>query len=178
MRTKLVRRRGSEVEPGVETLRHGFRRDPVRIGHKRVERDLHAAVGQCLQEGGLAIIQVGAICDFDLACMFGIDQRLRSSRPREQNTALLEGLADCRDPKAERVGIKSLAAGTKLGLRRNLHVGLVDAAAREDQRTGIELDLMVAHHHEDLDLVRRPAVAEQQYGRSQTRFDDFSHRRS
>ena len=36
MGAELVRRRGGEEEPGVEALRHAFRRDPVRIGRQQV----------------------------------------------------------------------------------------------------------------------------------------------
>ena len=38
VRADLFRRRRRQKEPGVEALRHFLRRDPVRVGHQKIER--------------------------------------------------------------------------------------------------------------------------------------------
>ena len=114
------------------------------------------------QEADLAVAQRGAVGSFDLAGALRIDKRLRSLRPRQQDAALLEGLADRRDPETERVLVEPLAARVKRGLGNDLLVALVDAAAGKHQRAGIEVDLIMADHHEDFDFFvcrQRPAGA-------------------
>ena len=101
---------------------------------------------------------------FDLAGPFRIDQRLRSPGARQQDAALLKGLADRRDPEAQGGGIEPLAAGVERGIGDDLLVALVDAAAGKHQRAGVKVDLIMAHHHEDLDFPGG-AVAQQQNGR-------------
>ena len=110
MGADLFRRRGGEEEPGIEPLRHALRRDPVRIGHEFVERQHHAVVGQHLEEADLAVAEVGAMRGLDLAGPFGIDQRLRSLRPRQQDAAFLKGFADRGDAEAQRGLVEPLAA--------------------------------------------------------------------
>src|SRR6267142_6790753 len=101
MGADLFRRRGRKEEPGVEPFWHALRRDPVRIGHEFVERQHHAVVGQHLEEADLAVAKVGAVRGLDLAGALGIDQRFRALRPRQKDTALLEGFADRSDAKTQ-----------------------------------------------------------------------------
>ncbi len=102
----------------------------------------------------------------DLAGPFGIDQCLRSGRARQQDAAFLKGLADRRDSKTQIGGVEPLAAGIERRIGDDLLVALVDTAAGKHQRAGIEVDLIMANHHEDLDLALcGEAVAQQQDGR-------------
>ena len=111
----------------------------------------------------------------DLAGAFGIDQRLRSLRPRQQDAAFLEGFADRGDAETQRRLVEPLAAGIQRGVGDDLLVALVDAAAGKHQRAGIEVDLIMANHHEDFDFAQRPRVAQQQDGGRRTRGDDLGH---
>ena len=54
--------------------------------------------------------------------------------------------------KLKRGLVEPLAARIKLWPRDDLLVALVDAAAGKHQRAGIEVDLIMADHHEDFDL--------------------------
>ena len=90
MGAELVRRSGGEEEPGVETFRHAFRRDPVRVGYKLVEREHHAVIGKHLQEGDLAIVQIGAMRGLDRAGALRIEKRLRTLGAGQENAALLK----------------------------------------------------------------------------------------
>ena len=47
---------------------------------------------------------------FDLGGAFGIDQRFRSVRPRQQDAAFLKGLADRGDAEGKFARIEPLAA--------------------------------------------------------------------
>ncbi len=112
---------------------------------------------------------------FDRAGALRIDQRARTLRPRQQNAAFLEGLADRRDPEAQGVGIEPLAAGKEIAARDDLAIALVDTAAGKHQRAGIEVDFIVADHHEHFDFRPRCAVAQEQDGRCWTRGNDLGH---
>src|SRR6185503_17683809 len=175
MSADLFGRRGGEEEPGVEPLWHALRRDPVRIGHEFVERQHHAVIGQHLEEADLAVAEVGAMRRLDIAGAPGIDQRLRALRPRQKDAAFLKSFADRSDAEAQRGLVQPLAARVKLWRRDNLLVALVDTAAAKHQRAGIEVDLIMANHHEDLDFLKRSAVAQQQDGGCGTRCDGFGH---
>src|SRR5437660_5979274 len=175
MGADLFRRRGGEEEPGVEPFGHALRRDPVRIGHEFVERQHHSVIGQHLEEADLAVAELGAMRRLDFAGAFGIDQCLRALRPRQKDTAFLEGFADRGDTEAQRGLVEPLAARIQCRGRDDLLVALVDAAAGKHQRAGIEVDLIMADHHEDFDLLGGGAVAEQQDGGCGTRGDGFGH---
>src|SRR5882672_8141268 len=102
----------------------------------------------------------------DLAGPLGIDQRLRSLRPCQQNAAFLKGFADRRDPETQSRRVEPLAATVKLGPRDDLLIALVDAAAGKHQRARIKVDLIMADHHEDFYFARcRGTVTQQQDGR-------------
>ena len=88
----------------------------------------------------------------DLESPFGIDQIFRTARACQQDAAFLERLADRRDPEAQRIRIAPLAACVKFAPRDDVAIGGIDAAAGKHQRAGGELDLVMAHHHEDLDF--------------------------
>ena len=110
---------------------------------------------------------------FNLASPLCIDQGIRSARPRQQDTALLEGFADRGDPETQGARVEPLATGIKFRSRDDLLIALVDAAAGKHQRAGVKIDLIMAHHHEDLDLIRAGCVAQQQDGGGGTRRDGF-----
>src|ERR1700676_240912 len=168
----LWRCRGKK-EPGVEPLWHALRRDPVRVGHKFIECQQQSVVGENFQKGQLALAQRGAIGSFDLAGALRVDQGVRPAPPRQQDAALLKGFADRGDPETYSPGIKPLAAGIKLRSGDDLLVALVDAAAGKHQRARVKVDLIMAYHHEDLDLIRGCAVARQQGGGRGTGGDGF-----
>ncbi len=155
MGADLRGRCGGEEEPGVEALGHAFGRDPVRIGHEFVERQHHAVVGQHLEKGGVAVAEVGAVRGLDLAGFPGIDQRFFPLRPRQQDAAFLKSFADRGDAEAQGRFIEPLPARIKLRRGDDFLVALVDAAARKHQGAGIEVDFIMANHHEDLDLLQR-----------------------
>ena len=115
---------------------------------------------------------------FDLARPLGVDQRVRPARFCQQDAAFLKRLADRRDPETERLGIEPLAAGVEFGLAGDVLIAGIDAAAGKHQRAGIEVDLIMAHHHEDFDLalaVGAGAVAQQQDGGGGTGLGGFGH---
>jgi hypothetical protein len=104
-----------------------------------------------------------------------IDQGIRPVRPRQQDTAFLKCFADRGDPETQGVGIEPLATGIKVAPRDNLLIALVDAAAWKHQRAGVKIDLIMAHHHENLDLIRAGCIAQQQNGGGGTRLDGLGH---
>ena len=115
---------------------------------------------------------------FDLACPPRVDQRRRAPRFSQQAAALLERLADRRDPKSEILGIEAVAAGVEIRIACDLMIAGIDAAAGKHQRPGIKIDLIMAHHHEDFDFavaVGAGAVAQQQDGGCRAGFGDFGH---
>ena len=93
MRADLLRRRRGEEEPGVEALRHAFRRDPVRIGHQYIERQHHPVVGENFSERRSCPRTARRDGGLDLAGPLGIDQR-RSTRAVAP--------AGCRFPRTSR----------------------------------------------------------------------------
>src|SRR3954451_16852775 len=168
MRADLLRRCGSKKEPGVEPLRHALRRDPVRIGHQFVHCQQHLVLWEYIQKRRLALAEGSAMGSLELGGTLGIDQRVRSFRPREQNATFLEGLADRSDSKTQGSAVQPLAAGIEPGPGNNLLIALIDAAAGKHQRARIEIDLIVAHHHEQFDFIGS-AAAQQQDGGGGTR---------
>ena len=52
-----------------------------------------------------------------------------------------------------------------IAFERRLAIGLVDLAAREDERARDEIDLVMALDHEDFDCVRRIAHQKDRRGR-------------
>src|SRR5216683_847163 len=104
----------------------------------------------------------------------GIDQRFRFPWTRQQDAAFLKGFADRRDPKTQARRVEPLAAGIKLRARDDVLIALVDTAAGKHQRAGTKVDLIMAHHHEDLDLAGG-AVAQQQDGGRRPRRYGFGH---
>jgi hypothetical protein len=109
---------------------------------------------------------------FDLTCALGIDQGCRSAGTRQQDTAFLECFADRGDPKTQGSRIKPLAAGIEFGAGDDVLVALVDTAAGKHQRARVKIDLIMAHHHEDLDFALG-AVAQQKDGGCGARCDGF-----
>src|SRR6185437_10447042 len=93
---------------------------------------------------------------------------------RQQDAAFLEGLADRGDAEGELLLVEPLAARIERRVSRDLAVTLVDAAAGKYQGARIELDLDVAHHHEDFDLARH-SVPQQQDSRGIAGGDNFIH---
>src|ERR1700685_434756 len=89
---------------------------------------------------------------FDLAGPPGIDQRLRSAGPRQQDPTFLKSFADRSDPETQVSRIEPLSAGIKRRVSDDLLIALVDAAAGKHQRARVEVDLIMADHHEDLDF--------------------------
>src|SRR5579871_155619 len=108
MGAELIGRRGGQEEPGVEALRHALRRDPMRIGDEFVEREPELVVGEHVEKGRLALAKRRAIRRLDLARAAGVDEGSRALLAREQDAALLEGLADRRHPEAQRERVEAL----------------------------------------------------------------------
>src|ERR1700745_4344576 len=102
----------------------------------------------------------------DLARPPGIDQGTRTLLARQQDAAFLKGLADRGHAEAQRAGVEALPAAMKLVPGYDLLVALIDAPARKNQGARAELDLVVAHHHEHLDLALSRVVPQEQRGRS------------
>src|SRR5215210_63925 len=176
----LLRRRGGEEKPCVEPFRHSLRRDTMRVGNEFVKRQHQSVLGEHLQESRLVLTQLCAAESLDLAGQLRIYQRLRSLWPRQEDAAFLKGFADRGDPKTQGSGVQPLAARIKLRHGDDFLIALVDAAARKYQRARVKVDLIMAHHHENLDLpttVVRPrraeAVAQQQDSGRRARLDEF-----
>ncbi len=113
----------------------------------------------------------------DLTGADGIDQDIGPARSRQQDAAFLEGLADGGNPETERHRIELRMTAVEIRTINDLAIPRVDAAARKYQGAGVELDLMMAHHHEDLDLRRTPRpdrIAQQQDGGSRARHNGFN----
>src|SRR3546814_880374 len=92
------------------------------------------------------------VCSSDL-------QAAAALRAGQEDAAFLERLADRGDPEREVVVVEAVAAGCHRADTR-VAVGGVDRAPWKHERSRGEVDLMVAHHHEDLQA--RRAVAEQE----------------
>src|SRR5260370_39736586 len=96
-------------------------------------------------------------------------------RTGKQDAALLKRLADGGNPETQIGGIEALAARIKRRIGDDFLIALVDAAAGKYQRAGVKIDLIMTHHHEDLDFVAALAVdaggtvAQQQDGGRRTR---------
>ena len=103
------------------------------------------------------------------------EKRLRTARARQQHAAFLEGLAHSGDAEGARLVIEPMIAAAARVIGRNREILLVDAAAGEDERAGGEVDLVMAHHHEDFHALG--AVAHQQHGRCGARRRDLLRRR-
>ena len=101
----------------------------MRVGQELVEGEHEAVLGQYLQKRGLVIVEIGAMGGLDLARVFGVDQRLRSLGPRQQDAAFLEGLADGGDAETQRSGVEPLPVRIELRPLDDLLVVLVDTAA-------------------------------------------------
>src|SRR5450755_4335073 len=93
----------------------------------------------------------------DRAGAAGIDQRVRAAWTRQQDATFLKGFADRRDPETQGSRVEPLAAGIKLRARDDVLIALVDAAAGKYQGARVKVDLIMAHHHEDLDLGPAPS---------------------
>src|SRR6516165_9465224 len=122
MSAELVRRGGGEEEPGIEALGQALRRDPVCVRHERIEYELEAIVGEYGEEADLVLAERNAMRIGDLAGARGIHRRRSPLRPRQQDAAFLESLADRRDPETEIDLGKPLAARIKVGTRHDLPV--------------------------------------------------------
>src|SRR5689334_18207968 len=61
MGAELIGRRRGEEEPGIEAFGHALRRDPVRVGNERVERELEAVVVENFQEADLVLVERDAM---------------------------------------------------------------------------------------------------------------------
>ncbi len=126
----------------------------------------------------LPLAQRHAMARLDLGRSLAVDQRFRFPRPRHQDAALLERLADRGDAEAERRLVEPLAAGIEFRPRNDLLVTGINAAAGEHQRAGAEIDLIMANHHEDFDFVTGGsgcAVTQQEDRGRRTRRDSLSH---
>ena len=77
------------------------------------------------------------------------NQRQRSARTRQKNSAFLERLADAADANGRGIDIETSAIGDERRIGRNLPIIRIHAAAGKHQRTGAELDLTVTLDHED-----------------------------
>src|SRR3977135_4629507 len=89
---------------------------------------------------------------FDRAGAPRIDERFGFPWTRQQDAAFLEGFADRRDPETQGSRVEPLAAGVKLWPCDDVLIGLVDTAAGRHHDAQAKIDLIMAHHHEDLDL--------------------------
>jgi hypothetical protein len=156
----LIRRRGGEKEMRVEALGHDRRRDPVRIGRQQIERQnevfVREHVGECAprrsgDEAGAAR---------------AVDKRRRAARAGEQHAAFLEGFANGGDAEGSGGGVEAVHGGATQRIAGDLRVAGIEAAAGEHERAGGEIDLVVAHHHEDLEPGRAVAQQENRGGRA------------
>src|SRR5581483_5857100 len=145
---ELIRRRGGEEEPGVEALGHALRGNPVRVGDELVQRQPELVLGEHVEEGRLALAERHTIGRLDLAGPLGIDQDTRALLAGQEDAALLKRLADRGHAEAERAWVAALPAAMELTPRHDLLVALIDAAAGKHQSARVELDLMMADHHE------------------------------
>src|SRR6185437_9954766 len=105
-----------------------------------------------VEEGRFPFREGDAMPRLDLSRHLRIDQLFRAARPRQQDSALLKRLTDRRDPETQCGVVAALAAGMEFGTADDVAIGGIDAATGKNQRAGGELDLMMAHHHEHLDL--------------------------
>jgi glutamate dehydrogenase (NADP+) len=151
---QLIRRRGGEKEMRVEALGHDRRRDPVRIGRQQIERQnevfVREHVGECAPRRS----------GDEAGATRAVDKRRRAARAGEQNAAFLEGFADSGDAEGARRDVQTVHGGAADGVGSQRRILRIEAAAGKDQRAGGEIDLVVAHHHEDLEPGR--AVAQQE----------------
>src|SRR6185437_6113716 len=84
-------------------------------------------------------------------------------------------LADLGNPEAQPGFIEPGYAGIEFRPGDDRMIIVVDAAAGEYQGAGVEVDFIMANHHEDLDFLADPVVAQQQDGRCWARSDGLGH---
>ena len=162
MQRDLVLRCFRQEEPGVEALRHEGRRDPVRIGRHQIGRDLEILGLDQIDDARLVLGELGAPALLDPLEVGGPDQGALAALAGQQDSAFLERLAHAGDAELELCIVDPVGATTP-GPQRLVAIGLLELAAREDQRPGEGIDLMVPHDHEHFE--RRARIA--WLGRSQ-----------
>ena len=137
------------------------------IRDDQINREFEIVLRDDLGKFDLAFVQRIAVLIGDRTCFCRNNQIFRAARPRQQDTALLKRLADRSDAKGQRLGIEMVAAIVQFRPLGDLMIAGIDAAAGKDQRARCEFDLIVPHHHEDIDGIGS-ALAEQQNGRGWT----------
>ena len=120
------------------------------VGHHHVGGELEVLGLDQVDDGGLVLGELLAPAVLDALEVGGGDHRALAALARQEDAALLEGLAHAGDAELQ------LLVGALVGMgaacaQARIAVGVLELAAGEDQRAGEGIDRLVAHHHEDFE---------------------------
>jgi hypothetical protein len=156
---ELIGRCPGNVEERIEALGHESRRDPVGERHQAAAVEQQILGLEHVGHRDLAAIQTAAVLRAERLEALGRDRIAVGAATGEQDSGFLEGLADRTHTQRDlvrRQPVDPAAARVHAGFA----VARCELAAGKHHRTRREVDLLVAHDHEDLESLR--AVAQKQ----------------